>query len=146
MKRFFTTAALSLAFSLLMTSFVLEWSKGATVPIAGNFLRIVVAKNTGIAFSIQIPSPWQNILIAVALAGICIAIIRSKQTHISSLAFGMIIGGAFANLFDRMWYGAVIDFISVGTFPIFNIADAFISIGAGLLIVEGYIHRKITSR
>jgi signal peptidase II len=56
------------------------------------------------------------------------------------------IGGAIGNLADRLLHGAVTDFISVGTFPVFNIADAAICIGAGLLILEASIRPKNARR
>ena len=50
------------------------------------------------------------------------------------IALGLIVGGAAGNLFDRVWSGEVVDFISVGWWPSFNIADSAISIGMFLLI------------
>ena len=51
------------------------------------------------------------------------------------LSIGLIVGGALGNLFDRIKDGAVVDFISVGWWPAFNVADSSISVGMFLLIV-----------
>ena len=52
-------------------------------------------------------------------------------------------GGALGNLFDRVKDGAVVDFISVGWWPAFNIADSSISIGMGLLLVTMLLGEKL---
>jgi signal peptidase II len=51
------------------------------------------------------------------------------------LAMGMQLGGALGNLIDRLTVGSVTDFISIGTFPVFNVADASISTGVAILIL-----------
>ena len=55
--------------------------------------------------------------------------------HILRLAIGLQLGGAFGNLLDRIRLGSVIDFIDIGWWPIFNIADSSIVTGIGLLIM-----------
>ena len=52
------------------------------------------------------------------------------------LIMGLIMGGAFGNLIDRIRLGYVVDFVQVGWFPIFNLADSAISVGAGLLMLQ----------
>ncbi|MCX5681683.1 MAG: signal peptidase II, partial [Candidatus Omnitrophica bacterium] len=51
-------------------------------------------------------------------------------------AFSLIIGGAFGNLIDRLQFGYVIDFIDFRIWPVFNIADSAITVGAFLLIIK----------
>ena len=58
----------------------------------------------------------------------------SKKIEI--ISFGMILGGLVGNLIDRIFYGYVIDYLSFGNFPIFNLADIGITIGVGLLIIS----------
>ncbi|HEY0798492.1 MAG TPA: signal peptidase II [Candidatus Baltobacteraceae bacterium] len=64
--------------------------------------------------------------------------LREAIAHsaLAQIAFGMIAGGAIGNLVDRIAHHYVIDYISVGTFYIFNFADACISVGTGLLIID----------
>ena len=110
--------------------------KTGTIFIIGRFLRLSLSMNPGIAFSIRLPSPLQELLITGALLAVGYAAVRSKPEAMSSAAFGLIFGGAAANLVDRFIDGSVTDFIAVGTFPVFNLADATISVGVGLLLAE----------
>ena len=112
------------------------------IPIAGSFIRLTLSKNPGIAFGILLPSPWQEILILTAFVMICVVATCSTLTTTSSIGFGLVIGGALANLADRFADGVVPDFIAIGTFPVFNVADACISVGAGLLLLEWWSERK----
>ena len=63
-----------------------------------------------------------------------------KKTKVTNFAFGILIGGIFGNLIDRIFQGCVIDFIRIDlpfyNFPIFNIADICIVIGVFILIIE----------
>ena len=124
------TCALSLG-----TAFLFE-RLHASIPIVGSFVALTLSHNYGFAFSLSLPSPWQELLVAVALCIVCVVALRSPLTRILSLAFGLIVGGAVANILNRIMVGAVTDYISIGTFPIFNVADAAISIGAMLLLIE----------
>ncbi len=114
----------------------------SSVPLVGSFARLSLSKNPGIAFGIRIPSPWQEIIIVGALACVCILAMQSHLTRLSSVAYGMIIGGAIANLIDRFMDGTVTDFIAIGSFPVFNVADSCITIGVCLLLLDGWINRK----
>lgn len=82
------------------------------------------------------------LLIGLALA-ICLGIIymiRQERDHLVRIALAMILGGALGNVFDRLRYGAVIDFLDFYWqkyhFPAFNIADSAICIGAGLILLQ----------
>jgi signal peptidase II len=130
---------LAVLFSLLVS-----WgASGLTQPIIllPGFIKLQLSHNPGIAFSISIPSPWEEILIISALTAVCVFAIRSKPNTLSSISFGLIIGGAVANLIDRIPDGLVTDYIAIGTFPVFNAADSFITIGAVLLLVESWLKR-----
>ncbi len=93
------------------------------------------AENPGIAFGVRLPSPWQELLILGALAVVLVVAIRS-QTLVSRIGYGLILGGALANVIDRWIHGFVTDYVAVGTFPIFNLPDSCITVGVGLLLVE----------
>ncbi len=77
----------------------------------------------------------KKIAITIALVALGWAAWHAKTTW-SRVAFGMILGGAFGNVADRIRDGLVTDFLQVGTFPIFNVADSCITIGVFLLILE----------
>ena len=65
----------------------------------------------------------------------------ASRGKLNAAAFGLIIGGALANIADRLPDGLVTDYIQVGTFPVFNLADSCITVGAVLLIFE-MVRRK----
>jgi signal peptidase II len=69
------------------------------------------------------------------------------QARLSALALGVILGGAIGNLIDRLYYGEVIDFLDFHlwggyTWPTFNLADSFIVVGVGILMLEILFDRE----
>lgn len=115
------------------------------MPVIPGVFRIVHAENAGVAFGLfQSSSPaFRDVLIAVsslALLAVLALLWRSKQTARAGYAMALIVGGACGNLFDRVLHGQVVDFLLfyVGrhSWPVFNLADSAIVIGAGLLVWE----------
>ena len=101
------------------------------------YARIVHWYNSGAAFGM-----FQNgNLIFTILAIIVIAAIIYYYPHVETndwtlkLAMGLQLGGAAGNLIDRLIKGKVTDFISIGTFPVFNVADSSITIGVIVLLL-----------
>ena len=111
-------------------------SLGDSWPEEGIF-RIVHGLNTGSAFGLF--AGFTNLLVVASIIGIVfILFVFLKQNNSViwlRLSLGLIVGGALGNLFDRVKDGAVVDFISVGWWPAFNIADSSISVGMCLLLV-----------
>lgn len=130
----FLVAASALIVSLI-AKFLADFFLTDRVAILDSFAGFQYATNPGIAFSITFPGPLQNIFIGIALCALGWAAFHAT-TLWSRVAFGMIIGGALGNIADRMTDGLVTDFIQVGRFPIFNVADSCITVGVGLLIIE----------
>ena len=101
------------------------------------FLRIVHGLNTGSAFGLF--SGFTNLLTIASIVGIGVVLYYFQKQEISviwyRLSIGLIVGGALGNLMDRLKDGAVVDFISVGWWPAFNVADSSISVGMVLLII-----------
>jgi len=114
------------------------------LPLVGHYLVLEYTQNNGAAFSL-----FQGNMVLVLLIGIAIIVVAALYLRmlnsgslILKLVFGLIIGGAFGNLIDRVLHGGyVVDFISfripeIGyKFAIFNVADACISVGVFLLLV-----------
>ena len=76
---------------------------------------------------------------AVIVLVVLIGLTRSTTTRLGLIALGLLIGGATGNLFDRFFRdngGAVIDFVDMEWWPVWNVADAAVVIGAGLLILS----------
>lgn len=106
-----------------------------------NFLNFTLAFNHGAAFSfLSDAGGWQRwfFIIFSLIVILIITYILVKEKNSKYIAFSFVIGGAIGNLYDRILYGYVIDFIEFHYnsfyWPIFNIADIAISIGIILLL------------
>ena len=88
--------------------------------------------NTGGAFGILKGINIFFVIINVVILGVCLYYYKKKKFRIPLL---FLISGIIGNLIDRVYFGYVRDFISIGTFPVFNLADSFNFIGIVLLIV-----------
>lgn len=111
------------------------------------FFNLVHARNTGIAFSLFADSAeWIRegalpIVSAVAVIGLLAYLLRTESGHWRlHLALTLVLAGAAGNLYDRMMYGYVTDFLDfyIGSWhwPAFNVADSAITVGAGVLLLE----------
>ena len=122
--------------TLVRTRLALEeyW---APWPWLAHYARIVHWKNTGAAFGMLqgFGDVFTVLAILVAIAIIYYFPQVPPQDWVLRLAMGLQLGGALGNLVDRLTVGSVTDFISIGTFPVFNVADASISTGVDILIL-----------
>jgi signal peptidase II len=102
------------------------------------YMRIVNWRNTGAAFGILQQFGGVFTVLAFIVSGIILYYFPRipREDWLLRLALGLQLGGAVGNLIDRLNQGYVTDFISVGTFAVFNIADASISTGVALLILD----------
>lgn len=113
-----------------------------SIRIIPNILRFTYVTNKGAAFSFMQKWPFILIMINFALIIGCFLLIALKKVKstVSLLFLSMIIGGGLGNLIDRIFRGAVIDYIDLGFWPfnqfaIFNFADCMVVVGAmGLLV------------
>ena len=113
-------------------------SQGQSIEIIRHVLYFSIVKNTGAAFGIFKNGTIFFLIISIT-AVICVLLILKKVKGADTLlkcALAMILGGALGNLIDRLRFACVIDFIDFRVWPVFNIADACISIGAALLILR----------
>lgn len=106
------------------------------IMLAGDWLSFLYVRNTGVAFGL-----FQNassIFIFTSLL-ITLAIILAYVWYLPNrlgwlqVCVGLIVGGAIGNVIDRIQYGYVVDFIKVGWWPIFNIADSAVTVGITML-------------
>ena len=113
--------------------------------------KLTLLHNYGAAFSfLHDAGGWQRWLLS-SISGLVSGLIAiwlwhiHRQQRLLAASLAIILGGALGNLLDRVTAGYVIDFLVVHYetwyFPAFNIADAAISIGAGLLILDMFMHR-----
>ena len=141
-------AGLVIVFDQLSKYYVLHHFLGLNLYIQlGDYFNVVRAWNTGVSFSMfnNYGNVGVYVLSAVAI-GVVVALVnwlRSEKCKIMQVAIGMIVGGALGNVIDRLRLGAVFDFLDfhIGDshWPAFNVADSFICIGAGLIILSSLI-------
>ncbi|WP_305091679.1 signal peptidase II [Prescottella sp. R16] len=110
------------------------------VELIGDTVTLTLIRNPGAAFSMATGMTWLLTLVAV---GVVIGVVRIGRTLSSrwwALGLGLVLGGALGNLVDRIFrspgplQGHVVDFVSVGWWPVFNVADSSIVCGAILLV------------
>lgn len=126
-----------------------QLSYGQPVPVLP-VLNMTLHYNTGAAFSmLSDAGGWQRWFFTAIAVGVSSYLLvwlmrLRREQWLLSLSLAMIIGGALGNLIDRLALGHVVDFISVhwgaSYFPTFNIADAAISVGAVLLVIDTWLH------
>jgi len=153
--RWFALAAAVVAADQVSKAMVLSrFALGERREVNG-FFNMVLVYNKGAAFSFLSDAPgWQTpLLIAFALVAIAIVgtlLVRSPGRRLLCTGFALILGGALGNLIDRLRYGQVVDFLDFHAggwhWPAFNVADSAITLGAVLLVVEGFLHHERRAR
>jgi signal peptidase II len=120
-----------------------------SIVIIPDWLKLTYAENLGIAFSVRFLPPLGLLLLTFAISvGVAIYVTKTRNRNtLFVAAFALILGGGVGNLIDRVMLGHVVDFIHfdiyqgvllgkyVSLWPIFNVADSCITIGACLLIL-----------
>ena len=108
-----------------------------SIPMIPNVFHLTLVHNTGIAFGLF--NGGSRGLLAAICIGIGIlfflAFKMRNEPLVFRLSLGFILGGAIGNLIDRMTQGAVIDFLDFRVWPVFNMADSFITVGVFILIL-----------
>jgi signal peptidase II len=113
------------------------------------YARIVHWQNTGAAFGM-----FQGMALVFTILAIIVSIaifyyypLVPKEDWVIRFALGLMLGGALGNLIDRLQHnGAVTDFISVGNFAVFNVADASISVGVVVLVLGMWLRERREER
>jgi signal peptidase II len=114
------------------------------------FFNLVLTWNRGMSFGLFNSDSALNAVVFTAVAaiivtGLVIWLRRVEQTLLA-LAIGMVIGGAIGNVIDRLSRGAVVDFLDFHLagwhFYVFNLADAAISVGVGLMLIDSLLVQR----
>jgi signal peptidase II len=110
---------------------------GGSLPLVPPVLYLTNVRNPGIAFSAL---PGIPLIVPAAIALTLIFLLfynKARWSHRPTASFGvaLLAGGAIGNLIDRVRVGAVIDYLDLRVWPVFNLADAAITVGAALLIL-----------
>jgi signal peptidase II len=131
-----------------------RFAPGERVELAP-FFNLVFVYNPGAAFSLLSQAGgWQKpLLVAFALGAaalVSVMIARRPGERLLCTGLALILGGALGNVVDRLRFGQVVDFLDFHAagwhWPAFNVADSAITVGAVLLILEGFVHREGRAR
>jgi signal peptidase II len=121
---------------------VANMALGESIPASGSFVSLFYTRNEGVAFSLLEGAGARWILVGiqsllvVAIIVIIIAAIKRGARLVALFSLAMMLGGGIGNLIDRVAYGSVVDFVSVGNFPVFNFADSCLTVGCAILIIH----------
>ena len=121
---------------------VTSLTPGEPVPVIGDWARLYLLFNPGAAFSMGQNSTW--LFTTIQLVFVIGALIYAPRLsgRWETLGVALIAGGALGNLIDRLarepgfWFGHVVDYISIGSFAVFNLADAAITIGVAVVVIS----------
>ena len=129
---------MALAFGLDRLTKALVMRSGDARMLIPGLLRCRPVRNSGMAFSLLSGQTW---LLAAAtsavLLGLLVYLLRKPDEHpLTRAGFWLVIGGGLGNLFDRVAYGSVVDFLELTfvRFAIFNVADICVCLGAALAL------------
>lgn len=126
----------------LVKQLMLNWLEpGVPQPVIGDWFRFYLLFNSGAAFSMGENLTW--LFTAIQLAFVLGALWFGPRmtSKWEALGLALVAGGALGNLTDRLfrdpgfWFGHVVDYISVGNFAVFNLADASITVGVVVFIL-----------
>ena len=139
--RAFATAA-GIFFVDQATKVVVERSMGVgeSIPLVPGFLSLTHIKNDGGAFGILGGSQLLLLAGSAVAVGVVLWMLLSGSTSgATTYGCGLILGGAAGNLLDRLTSGEVTDYVHFSFWYVFNVADAAITIGVGLLLVSAFL-------
>ncbi len=123
--------------------------QGSSIPVIRNAFHVTFVCNTGAAFGMFREHPHLFVIIAalaIVLIGYFLARKASVLNAAEKTALSLILGGTLGNLTDRIRLGYVIDFIDLRVWPVFNLADTFITIGAVVLGLSIFIRGSEAKR
>ena len=134
------------ALDQVVKQIMVSWLEpGQAVPVIGDWFRFYLLFNPGAAFSMGQNSTWLFTTIQLLFVVGALWFGPRMDTRWEALGLALIAGGALGNLIDRLfrepgfWFGHVVDYISVRSFAVFNIADASISVGVVVLLIAIFV-------
>lgn len=134
----FSTALLIVALDQL-TKFLIKQNiqLNQSIPIIKNTLHLTYVANTGSAFGLFKGFNVFFILFSIIVIIVIFYYLKEivKNKRLLQIGVGLLLGGTIGNLIDRLFYGAVIDFIDFRIWPVFNVADSAVTVSVILLIV-----------
>lgn len=115
--------------------------RGEFVPWLGSGVGWQLVYNPGAAFGLPAP-PWLFLVVTVIVVGVVVRSLPRTDSLVQATAYSLLLSGAIGNLVDRLLRpedgflsGEVVDFVAWGSFPRFNLADTWITVGFALLVI-----------
>lgn len=137
------------ALDQLLKIIMVAWLEpGVPHPVIGDWFRFYLLFNPGAAFSMGQNSTWLFTTLQLAFVIGALWFGPRMSTRWEALGLALVAGGALGNLCDRLfrepgfWFGHVVDYISVGSFAVFNLADAAITVGVVVFVVATFVAER----
>jgi signal peptidase II len=162
---FCAVAAVTVILDQTTKGIALAHLQSGPIPLLGGVIRLTLTRNTGSAFGLPAPA-WVTTAVSVIVSVVILAWValrRAQRRPVTGpqrrpersrgaargagapvrrmVALALVLGGAAGNLIDRLCAGAVVDFIDLRIWPVFNVADIALTIGIGLLMLEAIRRR-----
>jgi signal peptidase II len=125
---------------------------GVRVPVLGDGIGWQLVENPGAAFGLRAPT-WLFLVVTVLVVVIVGRSLPHAPSLLQAAAYGLLLSGALGNMFDRVLRatdgflsGKVVDFVAWGSFPRFNLADTWITVGFALLVIALLLEDRRVSR
>ncbi len=145
--------AAAVAFAAVLTTdrlikiLVVAHPENSRVLLSG-WLSLRGTRNAGVAFGLPLPPAALTLAIAVAVVTLVALAVGSwrRGDLYAVVCLLAVVGGAAANVMDRLRYGAVVDYLDVPWFTVFNLADALITLGVAALLARALVRRPTPAR
>jgi signal peptidase II len=121
---------------VLMVAWIGPDADSHRVDVIGDAIAFEYVENRGAAFGIFGSATDTLAIISIAIVAVAVVMLwrEHRQNPLAATAIALIVGGALGNLIDRIFRGFVVDFVAVGWWPRFNLADSAVTIGVLLLL------------
>ena len=142
-----TIGVLVAVFDQLTKAWALNELADGPIVIIEDVFRLRLTFNTGASFSLFSNGGVIIAVIAFGVIGLIMYMLGDASRRIEAVALGIVLGGSLGNLIDRIFRGAgvldgaVVDWIDVQFFAVFNAADVFINVGVALLLYAAFVRR-----
>ena len=137
MRTLYSVAGLIVLLDQITKYFAISYLKPRlSVPVIPGIFHLSFVENSGIAFGLfqNRPEFWTTFITLSVLVLLIVSWFFKSQPLSSRISFAFILGGALGNCVDRIRFAGVIDFLDFRIWPVFNLADSFITIGVIVFI------------
>ncbi|QGT99673.1 Lipoprotein signal peptidase [Candidatus Syntrophocurvum alkaliphilum] len=142
--RFWLTVAIILIFDQVSKYLIItNMSLGQSIPVISGIINFTYIHNPGAAFGMLAGKSWVFYISAIiVISALTFYYLKYSTPFYAVIAMGLIVGGSIGNFIDRIRFDSVVDFIDLGWWPIFNIADIAIVVGGIVLIIYLFVERS----